>query len=341
MAKGANIYGTGIFWWPTFQSNKDKYGRDYTADRQYWTHWISNYGNFFKNNLIYHKVNRNYQNNNDIILCVNQLKKIETRIQLIDLGWVQSNGQMEGNIQNLLSNYILISKSTDVNQRIVAVINSRSDILLGNNMAQSTFLKELAVFLQNFQVEGIQLNLNPYLKDDPRYLDFLKKVRLLMGDKFLAVTAPCFSVRWSNSFITNVAGMVDMINVLMFDMQGIPDWGPDVVYNSVQYKAVWNENILRYSDSISESSNPDCLLTPIMPCYEKQYDENGVLYHDPEIENIFYAGNGLIQAIQNGANVYGTGVYYWEFLNSQKPDQYGRDYSLDRRFWNDWNDWIN
>lgn len=140
------------------------------------------------------------------------------------------------------------------------------------------------------------MNLNPYVPDDPRYLTFLSSLKANINGKFLAVSAPCFSVKWSDSFITKVAGLVDMMNVLMFDMEGIADWGPDVVYNADQYKAVWKDNILRYSNAIASSANPDCLLTPILPSYEKQIDDSGVVYHDPNIENIFNAGNGLIQA---------------------------------------------
>lgn len=331
LAAGATVYGSGVFWWPRSQGDIDQYGHDYAMDRKYWTHWISNYGNLFKNNLIYHQVNRYYQSDKDIVSAVQQMRDLTTRIQLIDLGWLDVSGHLDNSIQVRLANYISISKATDSNQRILAVINVHSENLLSNPASESVFLMELTYFLQSFPVEGIQLNMNPYLEDDSRYLLLLSKLQLILKqfDRLFAVTAPCFSVRWSNKFISKVAGLVDMINVLMFDMEGVPDWGTDVVYSAAEYRAVWKRNIIRYSNAIFASENKGCLLAPIMPCYPQQNDEEGVVYHDPEIENIWNAGNGLIQAIEAGAIVYGSGVFKWEDLIDNAFDK-------NRKIWREW-----
>lgn len=55
---------------------------------------------------------------------------------------------------------------------------------------------------------------------------------------------------------------------------------------------MWKTTLLRYSQAIATSKNPFCKLAPIMPSYEKKFDTDGTVYHDPEIENIASAEVG-------------------------------------------------
>jgi hypothetical protein len=274
------------------------------------------------------------------------------------------NGMLPADGYTELGRWMKISRETDPNQNIIATINDGKRYFrqdgkrVGNpnfgNAVYNDNLRTVANLLVNqgvayggerFKADGIQLDIEGFIPNDPVLKATAQYVRSeLNGKAIYSIASPVDPAVWSDAYVSEMAGIFNMLNPMIYDQLG---WSSPV--NSPEtYQHLWKTTIIRYAHAIANSSCPDTKLIPTMPAYEKKVAEDGTVYHDGAIENIFNAAQGLKMAcaqlatdrgtspkwIKDGLN--GAGIFWWSKFILQGPDPndpYGHDYALDRQWW--------
>jgi hypothetical protein len=288
---------------------------------------------------------------------VKQMKKYSIEYQFNNIGTLKEDGTIDMNQIQEFGHWIKVSRETDPNQKIIAWINGNTvkhvhgGTEIRNHIVNSLKNMIETGFLYNgtyYKVDGIQFDLEPLRarwKDDPELLSLLQAVRQAVGPKVhLSIATTVWDNVWSNDYISKIAGVVDMLNPMIYDTQGPDSWKPWITRTGQEYEQLWKNTALRYSAAIAASNNPNCQLAPTMPAYDKRgyWDTDPsspdyntyIVYHDPYIENIYHAARGLKQAISEGAKVYNSGIFYWENFIINGPDpRDNQDYSHARGWW--------
>jgi hypothetical protein len=131
---------------------------------------------------------------------------------------------------------------------------------------------------------GVQLNIEPCPSGHPGYLTLLEELRDGMpADDLLSVAAypppmamqPSLEVHWERAYFTHVAERADQLAVMMYDT-GLRQ---PKLYR--QLMAGWTRDVLAWS------GDTEVLLG--LPAY----DDAGVPWHDPGVENLGHALAGI------------------------------------------------
>lgn len=134
------------------------------------------------------------------------------------------------------------------------------------------------------RLAGVQVNIEPLPNGDTNFLAFLEVLRAsLPKGKLLSVAAypppswwhPFEDVHWSEAYFRQVADRCDQLAVMMYDAaQRLPK-----TYQHLM--AAWTQEVLSWS-----GQTPFLLGVPT-------YDDAGVDYHHPEVENLTNALLGI------------------------------------------------
>jgi hypothetical protein len=296
-----------------------------------------------------------------------ELQKYHIKYQLADIGILISsgnslNGTLPANGYKHLARWIKISRETAPDQKIVVAVNDGKRFFWRNgkrvsnknfgNATYNTNLRAVADKLVNqgllyngtlYKADGIQLDIEGFMPNDQVLLATAKSVRTTLNDNAIySIASPADQAVWSDAYNSEMAGIFNMLNPMMYDQMG---WGSPIV-SPESYQQLWKSTIVRYAHAIANSSHPDTMLNPTMPAYEKKVAEDGTVYHDPDIENIFNAAQGLQLAreqlaldrtatpLLNPNGVHGAGIFWWSSFILQGPDpRDGYDYGPDRQWW--------
>jgi hypothetical protein len=179
---------------------------------------------------------------------------------------------------------------------------------------RSGFAASIAELLDRHpRLAGVQINIEPMPSGNADYLQTLNEVRRAMPrGKILSIAAyppptplhPFAEVHWDEAYFKDVAARADQMAVMMYDT-ALREPKP---YQ--QLMDVWTQQALAWSGSAR-------VLLGI-PAYE----DAGVDYHDPGIENITNALAGIHAALERTPalpqNYQGVAIYCdWE-MNAQK-----------------------
>jgi hypothetical protein len=290
-----------------------------------------------------------------------QLQSYNIKYQLTDIGKLVSssdslNGTLPAEGYKQLARWIKISRETDPNQKIIVLVNDGKRVVwqdgqrLGNpyfgNAVYNENLRAVADTFINkgviyngvtYKADGIQLDIEPFLPDDP----FLKKTsqfvrQVLKDEAIFSIAAPVHPSVWSESYTKEMAGIFNMLCPMMYDQMetGSPITSADT------YQQFWKTTTIRYAHAIAGSAHPSTMLMPVMPAYGKNE------YHDPTVENILNSAKGLKMAREqllidqkdnpnmNPNGVIGAAVFWWGAFMYQGMNPWdGHDYAADRTWW--------
>lgn len=298
-----------------------------------------------------------------------ELQKYRIKYQLADIGMLVSsgnarNGTLPEQGYKHLARWMKISRETAPDQIIIVMVNDGKRTLwkngkkVGNpNFGNSVYnanLTAVADKLLNqgipyqgnvYKADGIQLDIEGFLPNDPVLKATAEYVRTVLRDEAIySIAAPADAAVWSDTYISELAGIFNMLNPMMYDQLG---YGSPV-HSAETYRQFWMTTVVRYARAIAHSSNPDTMLNPTMPAYEKKTAEDGTVYHDPAIENISNSAAGLKLAREqlvldrminpkiNPNGVHGAGIFWWSSFTLQVPEPVtGYDYAPDRGWWMD------
>jgi hypothetical protein len=181
-----------------------------------------------------------------------------------------------------------------------------------------------ALMAEHPRFAGVHLNVEPIAVGDKDFLLLLDQIHsALPPGKLLSVAAyppptrwhPFPDVHWEESYFRAVARRCDHIAVMMYDA------GQRIPKTYQQLMAKWTVEVLDWSEG-----KPALLGVPT-------YDDAGVDYHDPKVENLQNALAGVHSALLSRPipkNYQGVAIYCdWE--TSDVEWRYFREYFLDRR----------
>ncbi|TNJ63251.1 hypothetical protein FE784_26690 [Paenibacillus hemerocallicola] len=298
-----------------------------------------------------------------------ELQKYKIKYQLADIGILaNSNDAYNGTLPEegyaQLGRWMKLSRETDPGQKIIATVNYGQRYFWQNgqrvsnpNFGNAVFNDNLRAFADKivnqgvlyegkwYKADGIQLDIEGFLPNDPVLMATAQHVRGALNETAIySIASPADPAVWSDAYVTEMAGIFNMLNPMMYDQMG---WGSPVV-SAETYQQLWKSTIIRYAHAIANSSRPTTMLNPTMPAYEKKVAEDGTVYHDPAVENIVNAAKGLKMAreqlaidrgsdpriVKNGVN--GAGIFWWSkfiLVGPDPNDPYGHDYAPDREWW--------
>lgn len=179
------------------------------------------------------------------------------------------------------------------------------DVHPSDSAWRSSFTAQVAGLLSNHpRLAGVHLNVEPWPSDDADMLVLLEELKAaLPGDAVLSVAAypppthwhPHPDLHWDESYFRQIAARCDHLAVMMYDTA--LRWRKP--YRKLM--ADWTEQVLTWSGN-----------TPVLlgvPAYE----DAGVGYHDPNVENVDNAlwgiHAGLMRFKTLPANYRGIAIY--------------------------------
>jgi hypothetical protein len=162
---------------------------------------------------------------------------------------------------------------------------SGTQVFLADDNWRRRFVASVRVLLESYpQFAGIHLNIEPCPSGSQGFLHLLEELRAaLPHNKLISVAAyppptllhPFGKVHWDRHYYQEVARRVDQIAVMLYDtslrLPKLYQW----------LLAAWTKEVLAWCP------NTDVLLG--LPAY----DDPGVAYHDPRVENLWQAFQGI------------------------------------------------
>jgi len=197
---------------------------------------------------------------------------------------------------------------------------NESTVFPSDPIWREVFTDQVAkLFADHPRFAGVHINIEPLTSGDPGFLSLLDELReALPPGKMLSIAAyppptrwqPGTEVHWEEKYFREVAKRSDQLAVMMYDV------GQNFPKTYVRLMADWTEEILHWSEG-----KPVLLGLPT-------YDNAGVGYHDPKVENLKTALSGIHSGLQRQAlpkYYQGVAIYCewettdeeWELLRKQ------------------------
>ena len=171
------------------------------------------------------------------------------------------------------------------------------------------------------RLAGVQVNVEPLTSGDTNFLKLLEELRIaLPKEKIISVAAyppptrwhPYEDVHWDERYFREVARRSDQLAVMMYDA------GQRIPKTYQRLMADWTQEALAWSEG-----KPVLLGVPT-------YEDAGVGYHNPKVENLPNALLGIHRGLSRTAlpsNYQGVAIYCdWE--TSEGEWSYFRDHFL-------------
>lgn len=304
------------------------------------------------------------QSSRDAQQYIDELKSKKIKYQFADIGLVNDDGLMSEQNYAGLANWISNSKKIDPKQYIIAVINYNNRIkydefgnmMPNDNFGTDTFNKNINSLVEKlvnrgielngtlYKVDGIHIDFESFISDDQALLSCVKFLRnnALANNNYFSISAPVnYSVEktWSDLYIGDMAKVVNQINPMLYDLMG---W-QSPIDDPEAYQNLCKQEVQRFSDAIGNigPNKEVCQLLPFIPSYERRMLKDSlIIYHDPYVENILSAVKGIKDAVNNGANVYGAGIFWWPSFIGHYPFLYQSNYYIaDQDNWMKY--WVN
>jgi len=171
------------------------------------------------------------------------------------------------------------------------------------------------------RLAGVQINVEPLPSGDTNFLKLLEDLRaVLPKEKLISVAAyppPTWwhryeDVHWEEKYFREVARHSDQLAVMMYDA------GQRITKTYQRLMADWTGEVLAWSEG-----KPVLLGVPT-------YNDTGVGYHDPKVENLINALRGIHRGLSGQplpANYQGVAIYC-EWETSEAEWQYFREHFL-------------
>jgi Glycosyl hydrolases family 18 len=200
------------------------------------------------------------------------------------------------------------------------------NVRLGNAQWRAAFTTNVRSLLSAHpRLAGVQINVEPLASGDGHFLQLLEELRkALPKEKLLSVAAyppptwwhPYENVHWEKSYFREVARRSDQLAVMMYDAAlRIPKAYQRLMAN-------WTQEVLDWSEG-------KAVLLGL-----PTYDDAGVGYHDPRVENLTNALLGIHRGLSRQplpANYQGVAIYC-EWETSDAEWQHFREHFLSQNY---------
>lgn len=188
--------------------------------------------------------------------------------------------------------------------------STESTVDLTSKQWTDGFVESIRNLLLNEDIDGVHVNIEPLTSGDEQFLVLLRRIHEIKGRKILSVAAyppptwfhPHPSVHWDLEYYRKVSLEADQLVPMMYD-------------TALKYKKPYTHLLISWTKEIINNSNDKNILFGI-----PAYDDKGVGYHDPDIENVSTSIPGIIAGINsaNSKRNFGLSIYSeWE-LDDEK-----------------------
>lgn len=272
---------------------------------------------------------------------INDLRIFGIQNQFLDLGKLNDIGKLKYDYsdaelnafnENLLAQWIKVTRNTDPNQKIIGVLNYGLWKLnkRPSNFNVTTFVKNLDNTIENVLskgLDGIHLDIEGFNANDEDFIYLISYLRSnsLRGIIHLSVSATHEPLLWSSGYIERLSSLVNELNPMIYDLY----YGG--ANSSEAYINIVRKTLLHYSESIKKSGS-NCKLVPYLPSYAVTSD------HKVEFENMENGIKGVNIALKQGAHVDGVAIYWFPQFAGYYPTYYPKSlYQKDQvAFVRDW-----
>jgi hypothetical protein len=210
--------------------------------------------------------------------------------EILNVGAFDSYGNMPVANYAGLSAWVTTSRSVDSTKRIVIWVSGSESKLVDNPSTYDNIAGWIASAVQQYGLDGVMLDFEPFTRDNPLLPGLLERIRAAAPQAWIDITAPID--RWSDPFITAVASQVNALSPMLYDT---------TLVSPTAYVDLVASTVVRYSRAAGSA----VLVTPSIPAYKAN------AWHDPTVENIADADQGLQAAVAQNARVDGAAVYWW------------------------------
>ena len=179
-----------------------------------------------------------------------------------------------------------------------------------NEKWKSQFLKSIKLLSDNELIDGFHLNFEPLPNGDVEFIELLKEIKNILGIKPLSIAAyppttifhPYPQVHWDLNYYKEISKIVDQIVPMLYD-------------TSLKNKKIYTNLVRQWTCEIIHACPGSQILFGI-----PAYDDPGVGYHDPDVENSENALLGIVSGINSqGLNkTFGISVYSEWTLDDEK-----------------------
>lgn len=171
---------------------------------------------------------------------------------------------------------------------------------------RENFVASVAALLETHpRLAGVQVNIEPMPNGDADFLVLLEELRVVICGKILGIAAyppptrwhQFPDVHWDAQYLRQVASRCDQMAVMMYD-------------TAIPLEKFYIALMTRWTRELSENlQSLDCELILGVPAYE----DAGVGYHRPQVENLSSALRGISAAARQKSEFDGVAIYCeWE-----------------------------
>jgi PKD repeat protein len=243
----------------------------------------------------------------DVVLWCQQ-RQID--VQFLNITAFSSDGTMAPANYATLAHYTTVARQTDPNQMLIAYVSGSFNTHVNNPATHQNIADTCRMFYEQYGVDGINLDFEPYQADNQNYIHLFSLVRQAIGPNCNLSLDATADLVWSPSFVNQVSTCFDWICPMLYDSSR-----RDVASYQSYAKAAMH----LYSDNMAAN----CQTYPLIPTHNRNR------WHNPAIENICTATDAIMQSISEGCSMYSLGVW-WRYEWAADDDQMWTDCWLNR-----------
>ena len=218
----------------------------------------------------------------------------------------------QGKIPEISIEKLKLFRKAMPNIKIIAWIGGATETSAKINDTEwiETFCDSAIELLKISEIDGVHLNLEPLKSGNVKFLTILRKISEKKGGKLLSIAAyppPTIwqrsdVVHWSLDYYKELSKYVDQFVPMLYD-------------TSIGYEKIYTNLVRQWTKEIIVAIPNSSVLFGI-PAYEDQ----GVGYHLPDVENVNSSVPGVIAGInQSNSNLkYGIAIYSEWTLDSKE-----------------------
>jgi PKD repeat protein len=232
------------------------------------------------------------------------------RRQFLNITALNADGTMDPANYSTLAHYITAMRQAYPNQMLIAYISGTLRDHVNVPATHQNIADVCRMFFDTFDVDGVNLDFEPFQADSQNYLDLFSTIRQTVGaGRHLSLDTTA-NLTWSPSFLYQASTYFDWFCPMFYDT-GL---------GSIEAYQSWViDGMHHHSDNMASN----CLTYPIIPNHKKSR------WHNPSIENFCTATDAIMQAIGEGCEMYSLGVW-WRYDWAADDDQMWSDCWLSR-----------
>jgi hypothetical protein len=223
---------------------------------------------------------------------VRSLESADITDQLLNIGYLDTEGRLQPADYQGLGRWIEVSRATAPDQRIIAWISGSALRHVDRPALHPAIVATIGRLVHTAGLDGVLLDFEPFRDNDAQLLGLLDSLRAELPETWIGITAPAVSGMWSDAFIGAVSARVEAVSPMLYDTE---------LRSSAEYVDAMCAELVRYGAAVNDRA----VLIPSLPAYAASPE------HDPGVENVANAFRAVDCAGRAGWPSRGAALYWW------------------------------